>query len=76
MEQGKTRADVARIAGVSRARITQVMSLLKLHPEIQDYLNNAEHNLNTKLLTERGLRKIVRIQDKDEQLRIFKQLIV
>ncbi len=34
----KTQADLARDLGVSRVRITQVMSLLRLAPEIKDQL--------------------------------------
>ena len=37
----KNKAEIARIMGVSRARVTQLLSLLKKLPqEIQDYLNS------------------------------------
>ena len=76
MENGKTRADIARTMGSSRARVTQIMSLLKLHPKIQDYLNNAKHDLDTKLLTERRLRDVAVIQNSEDQLEAFRKLIL
>ena len=75
LENGKTKADIARTMGSSRARVTQVTSLLNLHPEIQECLNETEHDVNVNLLTERRLRKIAVIQDSDEQLRAFQKLI-
>lgn len=75
MEQGKTKAEIARTPDVSRARVTQVMNLLNLHPDIQEYLNNAKYKPDTKLITERGLCQIATIQDSNEQLRAFGKLI-
>ncbi len=57
--------------GSSRARVSQVMSLLNLHPEIQEYLKNAEYNLDAKPLTERRLREIAVIHDGKEPLTAF-----
>jgi hypothetical protein len=76
LENGRTKADIARIMGSSRARVSQVMGLLKLHPEIQEYLNNSEYNLDTKLLTERRLRNIAAIQNSEDQLAAFRKLIL
>lgn len=75
LENGMTKVDIARMMGSSRARVTQVMSLLNLHPDIQEYLNNAKCKPDTKLITERGLRRIATIQDSNEQLRAFGMLI-
>jgi hypothetical protein len=75
MEQGKTKAEIAGLAGVSRARVTQVINLLNLHSNIQKYLGNTKYNLDAKLLTERGLRQIAVVQDSDRQLRAFWELI-
>ena len=76
LDNGKTKADIARTMGISRARVTQVMSLLKLHPEIQDYLNNTKHSLDAKPLTERKLRDIAAIQSNEDQLTVFHKLIL
>ena len=40
VDDGMTRAEVARLIGVSKARITQVMNLLKLRPQIQPQRNS------------------------------------
>jgi len=76
VENGKTKADIARMMGINRARVTQVMSLLKLHPKIKDYLNSAENDLDTKLLTKRSLRDIAAIQNNEDQLTAFRKLIL
>ena len=52
------------------------MSLLNLHSEIQEYLNNAEHSLDMQLPTERRLRDITIIQDSEDQLAAFRKLIL
>ncbi len=76
LENGKTKADIARMVGTSRARVNQVMSLLNLHPDIRKYLKNTKHDLNAKLLTERKLRDIVAIQNGEDQLAAFRKLIL
>jgi len=60
-ESGQVRdyAEVARLAGVSRARVTQVMSLLYLAPDIQEaILDLPRVHSRPDPLTERGLRNI------------------
>ena len=76
VDDGMTRAEVARMVGVSRARITQVMNLLKLHPQIQQYLMQAKDDTNTRLLSERSLRSIAAMPDTHQQLRAFQAMIV
>ena len=75
LDKGKTKADIARIMGISRARVTQFMNLLELHPEIQKYLNNTKYESDNKLLTERRLRDIAIIQSNEDQLTAFRKLI-
>ena len=75
MRQGKTKAEIARLKGISRARVTQIVGLLNLYPDIQDYLNNAKYKQDSKLLTERALRNIAVIQNSKEQLAAFRKLI-
>jgi len=75
IENGMTKAEIAKLMGISRARVVQVMDLLKLHPDIQRYLNRAKDDPNALLFTERKLREIAKIQDHDEQIIAFKELI-
>ncbi len=50
-------ADIARVGYVSRARVTQIMNLVNLAPDIQEALLYAE-DAGGKYLTERDLRTI------------------
>jgi len=64
-------AELARLGGVTRARMTQIMKLLDLAPEIQEQI------LFLPLvqgLNERNLRCIVSRIDWDEQRRLFQKI--
>jgi len=68
IENGAIRdfADAARILGVTRARMTQVMKLLYLSPTIQASI------LNGKLtISERRLRFVISSMDWDEQINLL-----
>lgn len=61
-------ADLARLGGVSRARISQLMDLLNLAPDIQELiLLGPEVPNGQDSLTERGLRAATRLVDWVEQ---------
>ena len=62
-------AAAARALGLTRARITQVMNLLLLAPEIQGQILRREL-----VLTERALRRVVPQADWDVQIAIAQQL--
>ena len=64
-------AELARLGRVTRARITQIMKLLDLAPDIQEQVLflPAIPGLN-----ERNLRPIVRRIDWDEQRRMFQKM--
>jgi hypothetical protein len=71
--QNKT--EIARQEGITRARVTQIMGMLQLAPEIQEqilYMPDARRPL----ITERILRPIVTIADHHDQLREFRKLLV
>jgi hypothetical protein len=65
----KDYADLARLGGVSRARITQVMNLRNLAPVLQEQILwlPQDHSDNRKL-NERGLRRISGAMDWRERL--------
>ena len=68
-------ADLARLGHVSRARITQIMNLLNLAPEIQEqllFLPQIEQGRDP--LTERDLRAIVAVVDWREQRRMWLEM--
>ncbi|OGP58757.1 MAG: hypothetical protein A2V67_18020 [Deltaproteobacteria bacterium RBG_13_61_14] len=68
-------AQIARLERLSRARVTQIISLLRLAPEIQEYILAIPETTGRSALSERLLRPITRIDDHREQLRAFHGLI-
>ena len=71
----KNKAEIARIEGVSRARVTQILNLINLAPEIRNYLNFTADQNDLKILTERRLRKIANIKNHQLQLKRFRELL-
>ena len=79
LQEGTVRdyADLARLGGVSRARITQIMSLRHLAPVIQERIlalpavsSPTEEGMN-----ERLLRGVAQRYDWREQMRMWEELI-
>ena len=71
----KTQADLARELGVSRVRITQVMSLLRLAPEIQDHLLHLTDQRAIRFFSENRLRPLTQIANPERQLEEFRKLL-
>ena len=71
----KTQADLARGMGVSRVRITQIMSLLRLAPEIQDQLLRLTDQPAIRFFSENHLRLLTQIDDSTRQLEAFQKLL-
>jgi hypothetical protein len=61
------RAEISHRQGLSRARVTQILNLLKLHPTIQDYVRNLTPDTPERLVTERKLRRLAKL-DPGQQL--------
>ncbi len=66
-----SRADLARQLGVSRARVTQVLRLLDLTPEVLDTIVALGDPLLNPIVTERGLRSILK-RSAEEQKRALR----
>jgi hypothetical protein len=64
-----SQADLARLYGVSRARVTQVLLLLKLHPAILGFLRGLPLGPHARLYTERRLRPLLHLEP-HSQLRL------
>ncbi len=75
MGVAKNKAEIARIEGVSRARVTQILNLINLVPEIRNYLKFTTDQNDLKTLTERRLRKIAKIKNHKIQIEKFKELL-
>ncbi len=71
-----TKAEVAKIFGVSRARITQYLNLLKLPQSIIHILDeNQENPQKRKYLTERKLRPLTWIDNEEQSMKRFYKII-
>ena len=67
-------ADLARYIGVSRARVTQMLQLLKLAPEVLDAIADLGDPLSSPVVVERNLRPVVKLPlDEQRQLIPFLQ---
>ena len=67
----KDRAEVARQLGLTRARITQLMDLLLLVPDIQELVLGLEAVDGAEPLSERGLRPIAKTLSWAEQRNLW-----
>jgi ParB-like chromosome segregation protein Spo0J len=67
--EAPTRASLARAFGLTRARVTQILNLLKLHPEIQQAIRSLPNTTPRRWVTERRLRKLCQLLP-DEQLQV------
>jgi hypothetical protein len=72
LEIGKypSQAALARDLGVSRVRVTQVLRLLKLAPEVLEKITGLGDPLTSSNMTERKLRPIVKLPEKKQEIRI------
>ena len=71
-EKFRDYAELARLGRVTRARMTQIMKLLDVAPDIQEQILFLP---NLKGLNERNLRPIVSRIDWNEQRRMFQKLV-
>src|SRR3989338_766352 len=61
--QAKNQADIARQEGISRVRVTQVMWMLRLAPEIQERILAMPKMNRRPVVSERVLRPIAHLED-------------
>ena len=71
----RTQAEIARREGISRARVTQIMALIRLAPEIQDYILSLPAMAHRSVITEKGLRTIALLQNRVAQSDLFRELV-
>ena len=74
--QAVTQAEIALKEGVTRARGTQVMGLLRLAREIQEKILTSAGTFQRRPVTERMLRPIGAIADQHDQLREFRRFLL
>jgi hypothetical protein len=78
LESGKTasQAEIARQEGITRARVTQIMGMLCLAPQIQEQIRSMPDGIQRQTVTERMLRPIEIITDYRDQLQEFHKFLV
>jgi hypothetical protein len=72
----ETRAEIARREGITRARATQIMALLRLAPEIQEHILAMPDSAGRPAISERALRPLTQMQEPEEQLAGFGSLVL
>ena len=70
-----TQAAIARREGLTRARVSQVMGLLRLAPEIQQHILSMPRTVGCPTITERALRSITMVDDPQQQLHAFAAIL-
>jgi len=72
----KSRNAIARSEGISRARVTQLLSLLNLAPQIREYITSMPETSKNgrRLITEHIVRPITSIKDQREQIAAFERI--
>lgn len=68
-------ADIARREGITRARVTQIMSLLRLAPEIRRHILALPMRVGRPPVTERALRQIALMKPRRLQVVQFEILL-
>ena len=76
LESGEapTQAAIARQEGITRARVTQVMGMLRLAPEIQEHVLSMPNMVRRPAISERALRPIAQTADHRQQVSLFERL--
>ena len=69
----RNQAEIARLRGISGSRVTQLVKIASLPRPILDYLLSLSAEQQV-FYTERRLRRIVRLDSEEEQLRAFEDL--
>ena len=71
----EAQAAIARREGITRARVTQILGLLRLAPEIQHHILSMPSTVGCPTITERVLRPITLFDDHQQQLQDFTEIL-
>jgi hypothetical protein len=63
-------ADLARHLKVSRARVTQIMNLLKLAPNAVEMVSSLGDPLRSPIISERSLRPLLALKDDQQKAQV------
>ena len=71
----ENQAAIARREGITRARVTQIISMLRLAPEIQEHVLSLADVVRRPSITEHALRPIAQATDYEVQLDLFQKAL-
>ncbi|MBU0596430.1 hypothetical protein KJ567_07090, partial [Candidatus Bipolaricaulota bacterium] len=74
--EAESQAAIARREGITRARVAQIMALLRLAPEIQEHLLSLPKMTRRSVITERALRPITLLENRKAQHDLFRELVL
>ena len=77
IESGKASSQtaIARQEGITRARVTQVLGMLRLAPQIQERVLSLPDVVRRPAITERALRPVAQLENVTDQKARFEELI-
>jgi hypothetical protein len=73
LKAGRKRSELAVVHGLTRARVTQLLDLLRLHPDILAQVRALPPGAPPRRVTERKLRRLVRLPA-ETQLEVARRL--
>ena len=73
--EAATQAAIARREGLTRARVTQILGLLRLAPAIQHHILSMSTTVGGPTITERVLRAITTVDDPQQQVQAFADIL-
>ena len=78
LESGEftSQGEIATREGITRARVTQIMGMLHLAPEIREKILSMPNTIHRPQISERMLRPIGTITDNCDQIREFQKFLV
>jgi len=69
--QAESQAAIARREGITRARVSQIMSLLRLAPQAQQHILSIEGSPSRPDLSEHALRPILQVPNAERQMQLL-----
>ena len=70
-----SQAEIARREGLTRARVTQVMGMLRLAPAIRQHILSMPETIGRPTISERALRSITMFDDEQQQVQAFADIL-
>ena len=69
-----TQAEIARREGITRARVTQIVAMLRLAPEIQEQILSMPRAVGRSAISEPALQPIAQMENLVDQKAMFRDL--